>query len=213
MDIFVLHYTPLKERKAFILEQFVKEGMSAKFIETSDREVLTAEDLKRFDIEKLKMSEISCSMKHFDAYSAIQTDYALILEDDVILAEGFNTTLQTYISQLPNDFDMLFIGSGCNLHIPASITQNSGTNVFLKDNFPSKGGGAGATRCTDSYVITKKCAQKLLRLKNRNGPIQKPMGWWMNIMIRNHSMKVFWAEPTIVTQGSQTGVFQTTIQR
>ena len=130
----------------------------------------------------------------------------------MILDENFKTKLEEYIRQLPEDFDMLFIGDGCGLHIPKHVTRNSTTNVYLKDNFPSKGGGRGATRCTDSYVLTKKCAQTFLKLKHRNVRIDKPMGWWMNVMIRNHSMKIYWAEPTIVTQGSQTGKFLSTIQ-
>lgn len=189
-----------------------KQSLPCIFVEEHDKEVLTEEELNKFDTTKLKLSEISCSMKHFCAFSKIQTEYALILEDDVIVESNFSETLRDYISQTPKDFDMLFIGNGCNFHISKEITKNSTTNIYLKDNFPSKGGGAGATRCTDSYVITKRCAKKFLRIKQNNPRIDKPMGWWMNVMIRNHSMKIYWAEPTIVRQGSQTGLFPTTIQ-
>jgi hypothetical protein len=33
--------------------------------------------------------------------------------------------------------------------------------------------------------------------------------FWLNIAARDNNLEVYWAEPTIVTQGSQTGLFQT----
>lgn len=70
--------------------------------------------------DKLPNSHYAITLSHFSAYKTISDfhDYGLILEDDAILDKDFKTKLYKYISQLPNDYDMLFIGDGCGLHIP-----------------------------------------------------------------------------------------------
>jgi GR25 family glycosyltransferase involved in LPS biosynthesis len=62
---------------------------------------------------------ISLILKHFLAYREIADKYdeALILEDDVILSNSFSESLKTYMLELPDDYDMLFIGDGCHMHI------------------------------------------------------------------------------------------------
>ena len=39
----------------------------------------------------------------------------------------------------------------------------------------------------------------------------QPVDWWLNDVARDLSLKVYWAEPTIVTQGSQIGLFSRSI--
>tara|TARA_B110000908_G_C10115877_1_gene385235 strand:+ start:697 stop:951 length:255 start_codon:yes stop_codon:yes gene_type:complete len=46
--------------------------------------------------------------------------YNLVLEDDAILDKDFVSKLTRGLKQLPDDYDMLFLGDGCNLHIESS---------------------------------------------------------------------------------------------
>jgi len=39
--------------------------------------------------------------------------------------------------------------------------------------------------------------------------IKLPIDWWLNVAARYNNFKVYWAEPTIVTQGTQNGTFKT----
>ena len=82
--------------------------------------------------------------------------YNLILEDDVILCGGFSNILNSYIKQIPEDFDSVFIGEGCNIqehHINHSnIIKNK--NIYKCDN-------ENKCKCTDSYMISTKCANKI----------------------------------------------------
>ena len=149
-------------------------------------------------------------MSHFYAFEKIAEKYdnALILEDDVILSENFVNILQKYILETPKDYDMLFIGDGCNLHIePHRLVTNK--YVYEKCLYPTRWGGDGASRCTDSYLVSKKCAIKLcdyiIKLTSKNN---KAVDWWLNEAAQNNNLKVYWAEPTIVTQGTQNGLFQ-----
>jgi GR25 family glycosyltransferase involved in LPS biosynthesis len=124
LQIYVIHYTPLKERKIIIEKQLKLNSLNYNFIEEFNKENLSVEDLKIFDSNKVKLSMCSNIIKHIQAYKKIMNSnykFNLIFEDDVILNEYFNETLYKGLKQLPNNYDMLFIGSVANLHILKSI--------------------------------------------------------------------------------------------
>ena len=50
-----------------------------------------------------------------------------------------------------------------------------------------------------------------LGLNNLKSKINLPIDWWLNESSRDNNFKVYWAEPTIVTQGTQNGLFQTSL--
>ena len=220
--IFIMHYTPLKERFNIMNNQLKKENVPYEFIREHDREKLTEKELQIFDTQKVKLSMCSNISKHILTYQKIinsDYNYNLILEDDVIILDNFKENLNKYLEELPKDYDMLFIGNGCNLHIKKELLKNN-KHIYLKDNKSFKEGAKDATRscngssrCTDSYVISKKCCQKILEhIKNINENkdiINKNSDWWLNNLIRLYNFKVYWAEPTIVTQGTQNGTYNT----
>jgi len=209
MKIFVLHYSKLVDRKKHILEQFNKQGIiDYEFIEKYNREDLQDSDMLLFD-KCMKKSMMSLINKHFYVFKLISEKYerALILEDDVILNDNFIDTLNNYITQLPEDFDMLFIGDGCNLHIEKHKLIPD-KYIYEKCLYPTSWGGDGASRCSDSYIISKNCANKLCEyINNLKCEIKLPSDWWLNVASRDNNFKVYWAEPTIVTQGTQNGLF------
>lgn len=213
MKIFVLHYSKLVDRKKSIIEQFKKQNITDyEFIEKYNKEDLCEQDKLLFD-NCLTESIISLINKHFYVYKLIAEKYdnALIFEDDVILNDNFNEILNKYMNQLVKDYDMLFIGDGCNFHIEKDklITNN---NIYEKCLYPTKWGGDGATRCTDSYIISKKCAIKLCNYIDKLPvKIKQAIDWWLNVAARENNLKVYWAEPTIVSQGSHKGIFKSSI--
>ena len=220
IKIFIIHYTPLKERFTIMNNQLKKENTSYEFIIEQDREKMTEKELSIFDIEKVKLSMCSNISKHILSYHKIVNsdyNYNLILEDDVIILDNFKENLNKYLNELPKDFDMLFIGNGCNLHIKKELLKNN-KHIYLKDNKSFKQGARDATRncdgssrCSDSYIISKKCCIKIIEhVKNINESsdiINVNSDWWLNKLIRLYDFKVYWAEPTIVTQGTQNGTY------
>jgi hypothetical protein len=107
---------------------------------------------------------------------------------------------------------MLFIGDGCGLHIPFKELKNN-CNIYKKTNYPTQNGGLGATRCLDSYLISKKCAQKIVeKIKIHNYIIFYPADHWLNHVIKNNNFNVYWAEPTIVTQGSENKLYKSSLR-
>lgn len=211
MKIFVLHYSKLIDRKKCIIEQFQKNNITNyEFVENYDKDDLTSDEINMF-IDNYRKPTMSLFLKHIYVFRQIAEKYenALIFEDDVILSHNFIDKFNNYYNQLPDDYDMLFIGNGCNLHIEShKILPN--INIYEKCLNETDWGGNGCTRCSDSYVINKKCAIKLINsLKYK---IDLQIDFWLNMAARYNNLKVYWAEPTIVTQGSQNGTYNSTIQ-
>ncbi len=223
MKIIVLHYSKLTHRKKHILEQFEKHGITDyEFIEKFDKDAITDDECPEFskDYVANRRTELSIHLKHLYLYRRmISENYeeVLVLEDDVILSDNFVKKLTEYMTQLPKDYDMLFIGNGCNLHIPRNqLVANQ--YIYAKCLHETAWGGNGATRCIDSYIIHQRCAKKLCDYVAAAGAalvetkkINLPADWWLNEAARDLVLKVYWAEPTIVSQGSQNGTFSRSI--
>ena len=212
MKIFVLHYSKLTERKQSLLQQFAKYNITDfEFIEKYDKDLDLLNDVDNILFEEnFRPSMMSLMLKHFYVYKEIaeKYKYGLILEDDAILSDDFPEKLIKYMTQLHSDFDMLFLGNGCNLHIePYKIKPNQ--YIYPKCIYPTQWGGMGATRCTDSYIVSKQCAIKICNyLNNLTYKINEPSDWWLNRACRDNNLSVYWAEPIIVTQGTQNGTYK-----
>ena len=210
MKIFVLHYSKLIERKQNILEQFKRHNITDyEFIELFDKDSIL-DRYKNLFVPKYRLSMVSLILKHFWVYKEISIKYdcALILEDDAILADNFVEILDKYMAELPVDYDMLFIGDGCNLHMP-NITDKY---IYEKCLHPTSWGCDGASRCSDSYIVNKKCAIKLNEyISHLNYKINISSDFWINKAARDNNLKVYWSEPTIVSQGTENGLFKTSI--
>ena len=209
MRVFIVHYKKLIDRKSHMLEQLKKNNITDyEFIEI-DRDELCNQNISMFQ-ENYSNSQIAISLSHFHAYKQICDKYenGLIFEDDVVLSDNFTDILNKYMTQLPENYDMLFVGDGCNLHIESHrLIPNQ--YIYEKCLYPTSWGGDGAGRCVDSYLVNKKCAIKLCEyINNLSYKINLPIDWWLNIAARDNIFKVYWAEPTIVTQGTQNGLFQ-----
>jgi GR25 family glycosyltransferase involved in LPS biosynthesis len=153
---------------------------------------------------------MAIGLSHIYAYNQIKDNYdeALIFEDDIILCDNFITIFNYYLTQLPKDYDMLFIGNGCNLHIQKdNLIYNK--NIYKKCLYSTNWGGDGFTRCIDSYLVSKKCAINLCNyINNMTSKINLPTDWWLNTIGRTIDLNIYWAEPTIVSQGSETSLFE-----
>lgn len=213
LNIYVIHYTPLKERKAFLKTHLSDLSLkNIEYIEKHDKEDLTQNHLIKFKPNTLRMGTISLVIKQIYAMELIQQnnfDFNLILEDDVVLSNNFVNLMTEGIKQLPKDYDMLFIGDGCNLHIPKSELKPNQL-IYKKCVEPTSWGGNGATRCTDSMLISKKGAKKICDYFHGLKPyeISLPLDWWLNDTIRKLNLDIYWMEPTIVTQGTQNGMYR-----
>jgi len=193
MKIFVVHYDKLVKRKEIIIQQLNKYNFNYEFVSNKGKDKLTIDDIRKF--RNLNKSEISLTLHHIECFKKIvenNLEFALILEDDVILHHNFSQKLDFYMCRLPEEWDMLFIGDGCGMHIDENNLVN-GKFIYKNDK----------TRCLDSYLISNRCCKIILeKLQLLNYTILCPVDHWLNYVIRNNNFNVYWAEPTIVTQGS-----------
>ena len=109
---------------------------------------------------------------------------------------------------------MLFFGKGHGLHIP-KYRLRPDINIYkkmtdLKNKIP--GGIDGSTRCADSYVVSKKCAQKLVQVINNLQVTTIPLDHLLNKINDFCKFNIYWSEPTITIQGTSNGTFKTSLR-
>tara|TARA_R110002051_G_scaffold325241_2_gene426517 strand:+ start:414 stop:1091 length:678 start_codon:yes stop_codon:yes gene_type:complete len=213
--VIVLHYKPLDKRKtllrAFLKRYDIKSTWITKEPSKADLKKLYAYSEKEWDRKserrvpprQLTKSELSLLYKHHVALKRIvreKHEVTLLLEDDVLFTEDFTNIFNSHLSKTPEDWDYIFPGSGCNLRVAPNLIEE-GKVAYLKDH--------PATKCTDSMIIKKDAAKKVLATFDQ---WNLPADWEFNYQLKAHDLKVYWWEPPVVAQGSQCGVYDTTIQ-
>ena len=208
MKVFVIHYDKLVERKKNMLIQLKNNNIEAEFISNYGKENLIQSDKDKFI--NLTLSEISIFLHHIECYKKIvenEYDYALILEDDTLFNNNFSLKLKEYMNHLPPDWDVLYIGDGCGKHISPNILKKCKNCRICRKN---------EDKCAVSYLISKKTANLIYTIfktkVNNNNKIDLAVDMWVNRLYQKMPfLKIFWAEPTIVTQGSEKKIFKSTI--
>jgi hypothetical protein len=198
MKAHIIHYTPLIERKRFIEMQVERFNITPVWILNFDKENLTNGELSQFTNEmNEKKSEISVFLKQVDSWRKIansEDSFGLILEDDSILSNDFDKEYKKYIQQTPLNFSMVFIGS-CSGTFPFPID-------LLEEN----------KNCAGAYIVSRQCAIDMINYFDCLGQkIGLPVDLWLCEVARKLDLDVYWAEPTIVQQGSETGKFKSSI--
>jgi GR25 family glycosyltransferase involved in LPS biosynthesis len=196
---FVCHYTKLEYRKSNVINQLDKYSINAEWILEYDQEEIDFANLDNYYTNiksthylgrRLRNSEISLILKHEECLKKIvENGYknTIIFEDDIILSEDFGVKLDLYMSQLPFDYDILWIGSCCNLH---HYPTTSDVNVYLTNK---------GSRCTHAFLISLNCVKKIV---NHFKNIYYPIDFFYNKMVTDLNLKNFWAEPELVNQNS-----------
>lgn len=221
----ILHYKPLNERKQNMIMQMEKYGFSNySFYEEFDGNELDEDTINRYCIRKYKdwntvsrkispwnigietqrelnIAEVSLTIKFgkvFEKLSQTGGEYFIIFEDDIILCEDFDSHFHDFISKTPSDWDAIYFGSGANLK-PNKIVQNQ--IAYLMDH--------PASRCADSIVLKKSAVCDLARTWF---PFHIISDWELGYQHYYHNHKVYWWEPSLVRQGSEYGMFKSTLR-
>lgn len=215
MKAHIIHYTPLIERKKFIEMQVERFNITPVWILNFDKENLTNGELSQFTNEmNEKKSEISVFLKQVDGWRKIANSrdpFGLILEDDSILSNDFDKEYEKYIQQTPLNFSMVFIGS-CSGTFPFPVDLlEENKNIYLKSNRKRRG-SFGSSRCAGAYIVSRQCAIDMINYFDCLGQkIGLPVDLWLCEVARKLDLDVYWAEPTIVQQGSETEKFKSSI--
>jgi GR25 family glycosyltransferase involved in LPS biosynthesis len=228
LNVYTIHYTKLVERKNNILNVFKNKNLNLHFIEEYDAEIIDKNNVKLFynpnsDIfnQKIKLwnhssgfrylsyGETSVAIKQILAIKKISegdSDYGLIIEDDIIPYDNdFLDKIQYHIKNLPDDWDSLFIGSGCGENFIKSKLQDAEKiNEFIfKPKHP-------ATNCAEAYLIKKESAKKIY---DSIIPFQLAFDWELAYQFYILKMNVYWLYPPLVYQGSISGEYTSSLRQ
>jgi hypothetical protein len=150
----------------------------------------------------LKLSEISLSINFLNIFKeGIHKKYnnILVFESDAILHPSFITEFNKRLLELYSSYSnwhMLSLGCGMNKHIN-SIKKNK--HIYLHKE----------VRCLDSFVISLNGMKKITELLKK---VSLPIDEHIDILVKQNKIIMLWLEPTLVVQGSQTGINPTTIR-
>jgi len=190
--IYIVHYSPLIERKNYLLNKFKESNITNyTFYEKYNRNETSKEVMSQyFKLDNLTPAQICITIAHIEIYKEIMEkgyERCLILEDDARLCDNFFDKLRVYYNAIPADFDLALINDGCKLH---ASTIHPSTIWYL----------IPATRTCCAYIITRKCCSILIPSII---PFNYAIDAELNQQIIKHNLKVYWAEPTIVSDGSE----------
>ena len=207
--IYVLHVkVGYEDRKKSIKKQLKNLNLEFEFILEHDIPDLKAKELSQYFAEEhpLKPSELSCSMKHIEALKKIEKqegEVFLILEDDVLFSKNSKKILENIkkeLTSIEDDF-VISLGNAANMYTPKKELKE---NVLLYKNIEN--------RAADSMLISKEAVKKRLQWLKEN-QTTLPADHMYNLIDNEVGNHIYWLEPTIVTQGSQAGLFESSIQK
>ena len=191
--IYVIHYPRLVERKDYIVKKFNELNITNySFYEEFSRDTTSEETMNsyyKYTKYNLNSAQKCITIAHIELYKDIVNKgyrRCLILEDDAILGDDFAERLRQYNECLPYDFDIGSLNDGCGFHA-SNIRRTS----FW---YP-----ATSTRTCCAYIISDDCCNKLLTTII---PFSAPIDHELNLQIQKHNLRMYWAEPTIVRDGS-----------
>jgi GR25 family glycosyltransferase involved in LPS biosynthesis len=203
--IYVCHYTKLTERVDPLKEQLSKYNLDTDWILSNDKEDINIELLKNEFVNidnffqlpghyrKLRLSELSLLLKHYEIWKDMKNNdikHALILEDDALLSDNFVSLFNEYTKDINKDYDIIWVGSCCNLH------TNGSSNLIKKNG----------SRCTHGYMLNLKIVDTLIEnIKYNNYPVD----FYFNYIIDKFNVNNYWMEPDLISQNPK---FETSIQ-
>lgn len=207
--IFVIHALQGYEfHEKRIIQLFKKNNLSFQFVTEGDPSLFTQEIIDTYFTENihtiLSKGTLSCTLNHIYAYEKIvqnQIQYAIIFENDPYFLGNFTQDITSYfaeIEKLPKGF-ILSLENG-TLRFPSYWQSKKNQHLYEAKS----GRNAGA------YLIDLEGAKKILEDLKTN-KCHTVIDWWHNSLIERGVLKMYWAHPALVEQGSHNGMLHSTI--
>ena len=206
--VLVAHVTQgYESRRHSIERQLHGMLMPFEFMLDGDVSDLTPAVMARWFVPSLKPAAMqSCTCKHLLMYEQIVTRGwrgALILEDDIILADSFPQVFRATLDELQrsNGFgiETAWVSyENSTLRMPRGSQLKKGVHLYP----------ANRTRCTGAYYVGRRVAQTLLRLAE-TVKVSAGIDIWVDAMaaIVPEEIRILWCHPTVAEQGSMNGTF------
>jgi len=215
--IYVCHWNKLVDRKSILLDQFIKFNIEneIEFVEDFEMENLSECEYKSiykniFEFNSIinrfiKKSEISLFYKHIkilEDFKYKKYKSILVLEDDALFTNEFEN-INSYLKDLPSDFDICWVGTCCNLK-SNNIKDNK---HFYKQN---------GSRCTHGFILNSTIFDKVDVFGDT--PICVADAYYNHLIddgrylnkVEGFRLNNYWMEPALIIQNN---MFNTTIQK
>ncbi|OGQ98792.1 MAG: hypothetical protein A2505_06570 [Deltaproteobacteria bacterium RIFOXYD12_FULL_55_16] len=209
-EYYVLHVKEgFEERKKSILAQFLRLQIPVQWILAHDISEISQTDLQKYNYQgSLRNQEISCCLKHIAAWEKIAAGPhagGFVFEDDVLIdlqrfTPVVNEAIAEFQATFPDRLGCICLGDGCALYVPWT-RKKKGTRLYA----------AEYVRAADSYWLSRETAQLMLDWLRQHG-FDRPADHVIDEICAQTGIPILWMEPPVVSQGSHTGRFQSSIQ-
>lgn len=208
-EIFIIHALQGYEvHEKRIRNLFKKSELHFEFVTDGDPSRITDEVLEKYfvaDIDKrLSKGVLSCTLNHIFAYEKIVQrgiKCAIVFENDPFFLGNFIAKLNKLadeIKKLPAGHIISLENS--TLRFPSYWQVKSGKFLYQ----------AEAGRMAGAYIIDIEGATKILS-DLKTSKCHTVIDWWHNSLIEREIVKMYWAHPPLVEQGSHNGLLCGTI--
>lgn len=168
-DIIVINLPQRTDRKAHVLQQLQTQSLHHTFYEAISGKHIDIGSLDNFIITQrgkefvngtrkkkwgltLTPGAVGCALSHLNLWNSVQPHKNLVIfEDDIILCQNFKARLHELVKEVPDDWELLYLGS----HIKPKILAESACPYFVPK---------GQVNGTGSYLINAAGAEKLRKL-------------------------------------------------
>ena len=160
ISVYLINLDVSKDRLEFMNEQCKREKIEyARFPAVNGKE-LDISSMDNVTNKKMTRGAVGCTLSHIGIWEDAERkghENIMVLEDDVVLAKNFKAKLAKILSEVPDDFDILYLG-GSNLKV-----KRVSPNIGVPKKTKAKG-----TFNTGTYamVINKKALPVLLRMSH-----------------------------------------------
>jgi glycosyl transferase, family 25 len=194
--------------EARISRIFGELGLPFELITAGDPSVFTPELINQYfrpDIRSLMPDGIvSCTLNHMFSYMKIverRNKYALVFENDPFFLGDFAKQIEAVAKEadtLPPGFIISL--ENTSLEFPPLKELREGKLLYQ----------AIRGRCAGAYMIDLRAAERILDDLKTN-KCEQVIDWWHNSMIGKGIVRMYWAHPPLVEQGSHNGLMSSTI--
>lgn len=207
--IFIVHALQGYEmHEKRIIELFGSQGIDFEFVTEGDPSNFNDALLQKYFVGHihniLNKGTLSCTLNHILAYEkmvAKNLAYAIIFENDPFFLVNFLerlTKLANEIRGLPAGFIISLENS--TLRFPSFGQTRRGKQLYR----------AKVGRMAGAYLIDRQGALNILEnLKHHK--CDRVIDWWHNDLAERGIIRIYWAHPPLVEQGSHNGMLSSTI--
>jgi len=207
--IYIVHAKKGYEfHEARINQLFKENNLNFEFVTDGDPSCFNKDLLNKYFSEDIRqiLSEgvISCTLNHILSYERVASNnnrYALVFENDPFFLGDFVKN----IARIAKEADTLEPGflislENTTLKFPPYKSLRKGKLLY-----PATYG-----RFAGAYMMDLKAAQDILADIKTN-KCKQVIDWWHNSLINRGVVKMYWADPALVEQGSHNGLLSSTI--